>query len=47
VDSIPLIPLPLHLVAVTGVCFALVLGASVWPAWKTSRLDPVAALRST
>ena len=47
VDSIPLIPSPLHILAVAGVCLALVLAASVWPAWKTSRLDPVAALRST
>jgi lipoprotein-releasing system permease protein len=47
VDSIPLIPAPLHVLAVAVVCFALVLIASVWPAWKASRLDPVVALRST
>jgi lipoprotein-releasing system permease protein len=47
VDSIPLVPAPLHVLAVAAVCLALVLIASVWPAWKASRLDPVAALRST
>ena len=33
-------------VPVFGVCLALVFLASLWPAWKTSREDPVAALRS-
>ncbi len=47
VDSIPLIPSPLHLLAVAGVCLLLVLVASIWPAWRTSRMDPVAALRAT
>lgn len=46
VDSIPFRPEPLHLLAVFGVCLALVFLASLWPAWKTSREDPVAALRS-
>jgi lipoprotein-releasing system permease protein len=46
VDSIPLIPLPLHLAAIAGVCLGLVLAASLWPAWKTSRRDPVASLRA-
>jgi len=46
VDSIPLIPAPLHLAAVVGVCLLLVFIASIWPAWKTSRQDPVAALRA-
>jgi lipoprotein-releasing system permease protein len=46
VDSIPLIPTPLHLTAVAGVCLAIVLLSSVWPAWKTSRQDPVASLRA-
>ena len=47
VDSIPLVPSILHLLAVAVVCLFLVLAASVWPAWKTSRMDPVAALRAT
>ena len=46
VDSIPLIPSPLHLVAVAGICLVIVFLASVWPAWKTSRQDPVASLRA-
>jgi ABC-type lipoprotein release transport system permease subunit len=46
VDSIPLIPTPLHLAAVTGVCLVIVLLSSVWPAWRTSRQDPVASLRA-
>jgi lipoprotein-releasing system permease protein len=46
VDFIPLEPRILHLLAVLAVCFALVFVASLWPAWKTSREDPVAALRA-
>jgi len=46
VDVIPLQPRPLHLLAVVGICSALVFLASLWPAWKTSREDPAAALRA-
>jgi lipoprotein-releasing system permease protein len=46
VDSIPLIPTPLHVAAVAGVCLLIVLLSSIWPAWKTSRQDPVASLRA-
>lgn len=46
VDSIPLEVAVSHLAAVGGVCMALVLLASWWPAWRSSRLDPVAALKS-
>lgn len=46
VDFIPLEPRPLHVLAVLGVCFTLVFLASLWPAWKTSREDPVAALKA-
>lgn len=46
VDFIPLVPRPPHLLAVVGVCVALVFLASLWPAWKTSREDPVAALKA-
>jgi lipoprotein-releasing system permease protein len=46
VDSIPLIPSILHLAAVAGICFVIVLLASIWPAWKTSRQDPVTLLRA-
>jgi lipoprotein-releasing system permease protein len=46
VDYIPFQPQAVHLLAVVGVCAVLVILASLWPAWKTSREDPVAALRS-
>jgi len=46
VDFIPLRPEAVHLVAVVGVCMSLVFLASLWPAWRTSREDPVAALRA-
>jgi lipoprotein-releasing system permease protein len=46
VDSIPLIPSPVHLAAVAGICLLIVFLASVWPAWKTSRQDPVTSLRA-
>lgn len=47
VDSIPLLPSFASVAAITAVCMLLVLAASLWPAWKTSRQDPVAALRAT
>jgi len=46
VDSIPLVPQIGHLLAVISVCALLVFLASLWPAWKTSREDPVAALKA-
>ena len=46
VDSIPLSPSPLHLAAVACICLVIVFLASIWPAWKTSRQDPVASLRA-
>jgi lipoprotein-releasing system permease protein len=46
VDHIPLEVDPVHVVAVLAVCSLLVLLASLWPAWRTSRLDPVAALKA-
>ena len=47
VDSIPFEPAFHHLAAVGGVCLIIVLLASIWPAWKTSRQDPVVSLRAT
>lgn len=47
VDSIPLTPTPIHLAAVAATCLLIVFLASVWPAWKMSRRDPVASLRAT
>jgi lipoprotein-releasing system permease protein len=47
VDSIPLVPTPLAIAAIAGVCMLLVLLASIWPAWRTSKQDPVVALRAT
>lgn len=46
VDSIPLIPTPIHLLAITTICLTIVLLASAWPAWKTTRQDPVSSLRA-
>jgi lipoprotein-releasing system permease protein len=46
VDSIPLIPTSFHIAAVAAVCLLIVLLSSIWPAWKTSRQDPVASLRA-
>jgi lipoprotein-releasing system permease protein len=46
VDSIPLIPTLLHVAAIAGICLLIVFLSSVWPAWKTSRQDPVASLRA-
>ncbi len=46
VDHIPFVFAPLHAAAVLGVCSVLVLIASWWPAWRSSRLDPVAALKA-
>jgi lipoprotein-releasing system permease protein len=46
VDSIPFRPEPTHIAAVLGVCLLLVFLASLGPAWRTSRQDPVASLRA-
>ena len=46
VDSIPFHPGWPDLVAVAAVCTLLVAGASLWPAWRASREDPVAALKA-
>ena len=47
VDSIPLTPTTAHLALVGVTCIVIVFLASVWPAWKMSRRDPVASLRAT
>ena len=46
VDHVEFIVTPHHLVAVVGVCFALVVCASAWPALKSARRDPAEALRA-
>ncbi len=46
VDSIPFSPSPLHLAAVAAVGVLLVVAASLWPAWRAARLEPVAALKA-
>jgi lipoprotein-releasing system permease protein len=47
IDSLPLIPTPILVASTAAVCMALVVIASIWPAWKTSRQDPVVALKAT
>ena len=46
VDHIAFVVTPLHLAAVVGVCFGLVVCASAWPALQSARRDPAAALRA-
>ncbi len=46
VDHVSFVVTPLHLVAVVGVCFGLVVCASAWPALQSARRDPAAALRA-
>ena len=46
VDNIPFHPVWTDLIAVAVVCLALVAMASLWPAWRASREDPVAALKA-
>ncbi|MCK5378313.1 MAG: ABC transporter permease [Acidobacteria bacterium] len=46
VDHVSFIVMPLHLAAVVGVCSALVVLASAWPAVQSARRDPAASLRA-
>lgn len=46
VDHVPFQVTPVHAGAVAAVGLALVLAASVWPAWQSARRDPIASLRS-
>ena len=46
VDSIPFHPVWVDILAVAGVGMVLVTMASLWPAWRASREDPVKALRA-
>jgi lipoprotein-releasing system permease protein len=46
VDHIPFAVEPLHVLAVIGVGLLMVLGASLWPAWRAARLDPIKALKA-
>ena len=46
VDSIPFHPAWFDLLAVAIVGVVLVGAASLWPAWRASREDPVSALRA-
>jgi ABC-type antimicrobial peptide transport system permease subunit len=36
---------PMTLVSITLLLITVAIGASLWPAWQASRLDPVTALR--
>lgn len=46
VDSIPFRVAPAHVAAVVVTCGVLVVVASLIPAWRTARMDPVEALRA-
>lgn len=46
VDHVSFLVVPAHLAAVVGVCLALVVLASAWPALKSARRDPASALRA-
>lgn len=46
VDHIDFILVPGHMTAIAVVCLSLVVSASLWPAWRASRLDPVRALKA-
>lgn len=46
VDHIPFVIEPVQLLAVIGLSLLLVLGASLWPAWRAARLDPIKALKA-
>ena len=46
VDSIPFRVAPVHIAAVVTTCCVLVVLASLIPAWRTARMDPVDALRA-
>ncbi len=46
VDTIPFHVSPVDLMAVAAVGIVLVAVASFWPAWRSSREDPISALRA-
>jgi len=46
VDTIPFHAAPIDLLAVATVGLVLVSAASFWPAWRSSREDPISALRA-
>ncbi|MCP4901527.1 MAG: ABC transporter permease [bacterium] len=46
VDHIPLVVTPGHVLLIGGICLALVFIASLWPARRIARENPVASIRS-
>jgi len=46
IDHVPFLLSFSHLAAITGVCFVLIVLASIWPAYRSAHLDPAEAIKA-